>query len=499
MVTDGDRPVVPGFLIRGRIGSGATATVWWAQDRDTGEEFAVKVASGGGEARKPDDAAAEAREIAVLRRLDHPHIVRLHRVVDLHDGRRALVLELAALSLTELLAQHRRFSPGEVVSVLAPIAGALAHLHSRGIVHGDVSPGNILLTEAGTPLLADLGVARVLGAAGDDPVRSFETPGFGAPELRAGAPPTAAADVWGLGMVVRSLHRPVAEGSAGRGDGLAGLVTSCTATDPEDRPTAAMVERALRLAARGVALDPPPVPPIERAVTRRTGAPAAQPIRVPGATDAVRGTSERGRRRAVVGLVGGALSALLLLSGVMIWETVRDSAAASAQVALNTARGDQAAVGKGGSVDRPAGGLVSSPMAEDPVAAVQRIARDRAATLASGSTAGLGSVDVVGSPAWRTDAATIAALRRAGVRLVGLRFAVISARLVRWEDDAAVVRASVTVSAHRRNGPEGSVDVPEQRAAPVDLVLVEIDSGAWRVRSIGPAQGAAGAGSGPGT
>jgi hypothetical protein len=141
---------------------------------------------------------------------------------------------------------------------------------------------------------------------------------------------------------------------------------------------------------------------------------------------------------------------------------------------------------------------VRSSLGNDPVAAVGVIAEERAKALATTSTARLGSVDVSGSPAWRADAALVRALRGDGLRLVGLGFAVDEARLVRWAEDAAVVRVSLVTSEHRRNGPRGSVIVPEERAGPVDLVLVRISSGAWRLRSIEAVASPGSAGSGSG-
>src|ERR671926_261864 len=94
------------------------------------------------------DAEAQAREAALLGALDPPHLVRLHEVV--HQPRRggpprvALVLDLlAGGSLAAVLDRRGRLRPGEVVTALAPVAAALAHAHDRGVVHGDLSPGNV--------------------------------------------------------------------------------------------------------------------------------------------------------------------------------------------------------------------------------------------------------------------------------------------------------------------------------------------------------------------
>ena len=136
------------------------------------------------------DPERQAREAALLGELDHPHLVRLLEVV--HQPQRggpprvALVLELlAGGSLAALLARRGRLRPGEVVTAIAPVAAALAHAHENGVVHGDLSPGNIVFTGDGRPVLTDLGVARVLGETAAAEV----TPAYVDPTVaRGGAP-----------------------------------------------------------------------------------------------------------------------------------------------------------------------------------------------------------------------------------------------------------------------------------------------------------------------
>ena len=82
-------------------------------------------------------------------------------------GGLGLVLDYApGGSLAELMASRGSLGAGETVTVLTPVAQALAYLHGHGFTHGDVSPGNVLFTAHGKPLLADLGVARMVA----DPV-----------------------------------------------------------------------------------------------------------------------------------------------------------------------------------------------------------------------------------------------------------------------------------------------------------------------------------------
>jgi hypothetical protein len=185
-------PVVPGYRLEELLGRGGSGEVWRAVPRSGGPPVAVKLLVAG-------DAERQSREAALLGELDHPHLVRLHEVV--HEPRRggrprvALVLDLlAGGSLAALLARRGRLRPGEVVTALAPVAAALAHAHERGVVHGDLSPGNIVFTAEGRPVLTDLGVARVLG---EEAAREV-TPAYVDPTVARGRAPGPASDVFGV-------------------------------------------------------------------------------------------------------------------------------------------------------------------------------------------------------------------------------------------------------------------------------------------------------------
>jgi serine/threonine protein kinase len=246
-------PDVPGFVARTLLGFGAHGEVWEAEELTTGDVVALKV---GRRATRdlvvptgvpPDSsrpiAGSGEQETALLCRIDHPHIVRLRRVVPLDDAGLALVLDLASGgSLASLVAGRGTFDPGEVSTLLIPLAGALDHLHRRGVVHGDIAPGNVLFTEDGRPQLGDLGVARVLGARAAD---TWATPGFTDPGLTAknGRIDSRAADLWSLaavGWFALTGRAPEADVLAAATDPRAPLLTEllaeCLALDPERRP-----------------------------------------------------------------------------------------------------------------------------------------------------------------------------------------------------------------------------------------------------------------------
>lgn len=187
---------LPGYRVERLIGAGGFSEVWQGRVRATDAAVALKRIP----LIDPAQRQAALSEAALLSALDHPHLVRLHRLVHI-DGAVVLVLDLASGgSLASVLASRGRLTPGETITALAPVAAALAQAHNASIVHGDVTPANVLFTESGLPLLADLGVARLLGDLA--PVRT--TPEYADPTLGADYLPTPASDVFMLGAV--TLH-----------------------------------------------------------------------------------------------------------------------------------------------------------------------------------------------------------------------------------------------------------------------------------------------------
>lgn len=227
-------PRVPGYVLGDRIGAGGSGTVWRGTDRTTGEAVALKHLPVGSPA-----ALAEARaEAAVLLHLEHPHLVRLRETVALSDAV-VLVLDYAARGSLAALLGKRRLTPGETITALCGVASAVAYAHGAGVVHGDVSPANIVFTERGDAVLTDLGLARLLGAAAPS---GGGTPGYVAPELTDGLLPSPATDVFSLGAV--AFH--CLTGSALAADGRAAEMLA------QAQVPAAMAEVVLR------ALDPEP-------------------------------------------------------------------------------------------------------------------------------------------------------------------------------------------------------------------------------------------------
>ncbi|GAA1676471.1 hypothetical protein GCM10010977_22840 [Citricoccus zhacaiensis] len=167
-------PQVPGWEVRRELGRGGNSTVWLVADGQ-GSEAALKI---------PDhrvEAAADLLDIEMkaVGELHHDHVVRPLGVVSTDRGPGLLSEYHPGGSLGALVRAAGPLPLGQVVTVLVPVAQALQVLHEHGVVHGDVSPGNILFTVIGRPAVSDLGSSRLLGGPG----RRLGTPGFSAPEL----------------------------------------------------------------------------------------------------------------------------------------------------------------------------------------------------------------------------------------------------------------------------------------------------------------------------
>jgi hypothetical protein len=181
------RDLFPGNYTRVRaLGQGASARVWLA-DGPRGR-VAVKLAS------QPNGLT---REIEALRGIEHPYLARM---LDADAVGNWIALEFAAQGRVDTWG---RGQPAPVlVEFAAQVAEGLAYIHAKGMVHGDLKPSNVLVAADGTARLVDLGMARGPGLG---PVDLGGTLGFIAPEMLRGEPPGAAADLYGLGVLLYHL------------------------------------------------------------------------------------------------------------------------------------------------------------------------------------------------------------------------------------------------------------------------------------------------------
>ncbi|MFF9906077.1 serine/threonine-protein kinase [Streptomyces olivaceus] len=264
------------YLLQESVGRGGMGVVWRAWDETLRRTVAVKCA-------RPGDAEAARRlkkEARYAGRLHHPNVVPVFDFVEEKAGEETacwIVMEyVPARSLAQLMAERGPLTPEEAGSVGCQIGAALAKSHAEGVVHGDVTPENVLVTEDGVARLTDFGIARALSS---DTTQSHTLPGsvrgkpmYLAPEVARGVPGNEKADVFSLGASLFAAvegHSPYGEAAhpleyltraaegrlvtADRAGPLTDPLAALLAVQPRDRPDAA---GALKLLAR--AAPPPP-------------------------------------------------------------------------------------------------------------------------------------------------------------------------------------------------------------------------------------------------
>jgi serine/threonine protein kinase len=209
------------------VGAGPVATVHVTR-RPDGGDAALKVFP------EPMDRftrTAFERERALLGTLASVSaIVQIDDVQQLEDGRPALLMELCEQSLDELLEDCGVLSVEDATAVGEAVATALIAAHEAGLVHGGVTPYNVLLREDGEPVLADFGIALR---------RRYKQPSgpWTAPEVAQGEDPTESSDLYGLGAVLFTALTGRRPGErAELPEPLGDLVVRLLAADPADRP-----------------------------------------------------------------------------------------------------------------------------------------------------------------------------------------------------------------------------------------------------------------------
>ncbi len=233
-------------LVR-EIGRGGFGSVWEARDTELKRKVAFKAIHGSSPSTADDRALAEAETAA---HLSHPNIVTLHDVGRSEHGP-FLVMELLQGEPLSRRLERGPLPPREALRIASEIARGLAHAHDRGVVHRDLTPGNVFLREGGGVTILDLGFAQVLGREAP----RGGTPGYMSPERLLGRPEDARSDVHSLGVILHRMltgQRPPVGEETGplpilELPGLALLVARMLDDDPERRPaTAGEVLRALQ-------------------------------------------------------------------------------------------------------------------------------------------------------------------------------------------------------------------------------------------------------------
>ncbi len=200
------------YQIEGLLGRGGMASVYRALDPRFDRVVAIKVLNAQ-LASDPHYRERFQREARSMARLQHPHILPVYDVGE-QDGFVFLVMPyVTGGSLHDHLVAQRRvgqFRTTAILAILEPLADALDYAHRQGIIHRDIKPHNILLTERDYPFLTDFGIAKVLSDENDTPAITMAnmvigTPEYMSPEQAQGLPLDGRADLYSLGVILYEL------------------------------------------------------------------------------------------------------------------------------------------------------------------------------------------------------------------------------------------------------------------------------------------------------
>ena len=236
-------------MLEAELGRGGMGRVFRARDERLGRAVAVKVLRPES-AANPDFRARFAREARLLAQLEHPGIVAVHDFGTTPAGDGYLVMQLVSGGS---IADRLPLPVADALAIAVELCGALAYAHGRGIIHRDIKPENVLIGDDGRARLSDFGIARLVDPTPEDgpltrPSLVLGTPGYMAPEARAGARPDPRMDVYAVGALLAHMltgrHPDVADGGPPISGGaatphvpaaIAAVIARATAVDPARR------------------------------------------------------------------------------------------------------------------------------------------------------------------------------------------------------------------------------------------------------------------------
>jgi serine/threonine protein kinase len=254
------------YVLGNVIASGGMAEVWQARDDVLARTVAVKILRAD-LTTDPTFVERFKREALSAARLTHPHIVAIYDTgsdeadgVELHY----IVMEHCGGGTLRTLLGASPMSPERVISAIAPVADALTYAHSQGIVHRDMKPENVLVSDQSTLKVADFGIAKAAFSSGDITTTGtiIGTVTYISPEQANGLEPGPRSDIYSLGVLVyealvgrppfkeesdvatalahvNSAPPPLRSIKAGVPRALDEVVLKALAKDPEDRYSSA--------------------------------------------------------------------------------------------------------------------------------------------------------------------------------------------------------------------------------------------------------------------
>ena len=247
------------YILHEELGRGGMAVVYRATHPKTKEVVALKQMLAQ-YLNEKDSVGRFIRETEILKRLDHPNIIRIIDAGEVNGCPYYAMELITGTALDRELKDHYRFDLPEVRKICGAVARALALAHQLGIIHRDIKPSNIMVSSLGVPKLTDFGIAKSaesLDITIDGVI--VGTPGFLAPELCQGGKPTVASDIYGFGatlyrlisgrlpfsgkdfkttvaMVLTTQAKDIRSIRNDIDDDMAHLIMSCLEKDPAKRP-----------------------------------------------------------------------------------------------------------------------------------------------------------------------------------------------------------------------------------------------------------------------
>ena len=200
--------LVSHYRITGKLGTGGMGIVYEAEDTRLPRKVALKFLPEES-ADDPDAKRRFQREADTIAQLNHPNICTIYEI-DRHEGRAFIAMEcVEGVNLKTHMSRHM-LTTGQIVEIALQIAGALEAAHARGIVHRDIKPGNVIVSESGQVKVLDFGLARRFKTETDElgpdgstiPGRPMGTANYMAPERILQLPLDPRSDFFSLGVVL---------------------------------------------------------------------------------------------------------------------------------------------------------------------------------------------------------------------------------------------------------------------------------------------------------